>query len=261
MQHVPERRGDWVWIIDHTLQWGTARCLVVLGVSASHLATHGYRLSHADVCVLALEVVEHSDGTVVHQQLAALALRVGVPRQIVSDRGSDLAKGIRLFQQEHPEVIDTYDITHKMACLLKGLLANDASWQAFCRQCGAVGGTAAANGRQFPAAADVADQGPLHEPGDVAGLGRTHARTGDAGRSRRLAVALQKSVAETQSWWQETFGWLEGFRAELSTWSQLWALVCRAEEQVRAGASGWNPGSSFARRCQRRLARMRGCIV
>lgn len=24
LQQVPNRRADWVWIIDHTLQWGTA---------------------------------------------------------------------------------------------------------------------------------------------------------------------------------------------------------------------------------------------
>ena len=138
LRDVPQRRTDWIWIIDHTLQWGTARCLVVLGVSEAHLRTHGFRLGQADVCVLAVEVVEHSDGVVVQRQLVALAQKVGVPRQIVSDRGADLSKGIRLFQQEQPEVLDSYDITHKMACLLKGLLDNDASWQAFIRHCGAV---------------------------------------------------------------------------------------------------------------------------
>lgn len=245
LQHVPERRGDWVWIIDHTLQWGTARCLVVLGVSASHLARHGYRLGHADVCVLALEVVEHSDGTVVHQQLVALAKRVGVPRQIVSDHGSDLAKGIRLFQQEQPAVIDTYDITHKMACLLKGLLANDASWQAFVRHCGAVGARLRQTAGSFLLPPTLRTKARYMNLETLLGWAERMQGLATPEGATRLAAALQMPVAETQSWWQETFGWLEGFRAELSTWSQLWALVCRAEEQVRVGGIRVESGQQF----------------
>lgn len=245
LQHVPQRRSDWVWIIDHTLQWGTARCLVVLGVSESHLAAHGFRLGHADVCALAVEVVEHSDGTVVHQQLVALAQRVGVPRQIVSDHGSDLAKGIRLFQQEQPEVIDTYDITHKMACLLKGLLDNDASWQAFVRHCGAVGTRLRQTAGSFLLPPTLRSKARYMNLETLLSWADRMRELATPEGASRLASALQMPVAETQSWWQETFGWLEGFRAELQTWSQLWALVCRAEEQVRAGGIHAESGPQF----------------
>jgi len=245
LQHVPKRRSDWVWIIDHTLQWGTARCLVVLGVSEAHLAAHGFRLGHADVCVLALEVVEHSDGTVVHQQLVALAERVGVPRQIVSDHGSDLAKGIRLFQQEQPEVIDTYDITHKMACLLKGLLESDASWQEFVRQCAATGARLRQTAGSFLLPPTLRTKARYMNLETLLGWAERMQGLATPEGVTRLAAALQMQVAETQSWWQETFGWLEGFRADLKTWSQLWALVSRAEEQVRAGGIRAETGQQF----------------
>lgn len=245
LQHVPQRRSDWVWIIDHTLQWGTARCLVVLGVPASQLATHGFRLGHADVCVLALEVVEHSDGTVVQQQLVALSKRVGVPRQIVSDHGSDLAKGIRLFQQEQPEVIDTYDIIHKMACLLKGLLEHDASWQAFVRQCGAVGARLRQTASSFLLPPTLRTKARYLNLETLLQWAQRMQGLATPEGAIRLAATLALPVAETQSWWQETFGWLEGFRAELLTWSQLWALVCRAEEQVRAGGIHAASGQQF----------------
>ena len=234
LQQLPPQRPDWVWIIDHTLQWGTARCLVILGVAQAHLNAHGFRLRHADVCVLAVEVVAHSDGVVVHQQLTALAARVGVPRQIVSDHGADLAKGIRLFQHEHPAVLDTYDVTHKMACLLKGLLEPDERWQAFVRQCAATAArlrqtagsflmppTLRCKARYMNLEALLQWAARLQAVATPAGLGR-------------LAAALEMPVAAAQSWWQETFAWLEEFRADLESWQQFWELVCRAEEQVRA---------------------------
>ena len=234
LQQVPQRRADWVWIIDHTLQWGTARCLVILGVSQEHLQAHGFRLCHADVCVLALEVVHHSDGEVVEQQLTALAARVGVPRQIVSDHGADLAKGIRLFQQSQPTVLDTYDVTHKMACLLKGLLEHDERWQAFVRQGAATGARVRQTAGSFllpPTLRSKARymnlEALLHWAGRMQGLATP------AGRAR-LAAALQLPETTAATWWQETFGWLEEFRSDLETWHQYWELVSRAEEQVRA---------------------------
>ncbi len=38
---------------------------------------------------------------------------------MLSDHGSDLKKGIQLYQENYPEVIYTYDVTHAMALLLK----------------------------------------------------------------------------------------------------------------------------------------------
>jgi hypothetical protein len=245
LQHLPPTRADWVWIIDHTLQWGTARCLVILGVSQAHLRQHGFRLGHSDVCVLALEVVAHSDGAVVQRQLTALAARVGVPQQIVSDHGADLAKGIRLFQQEHPEVIDTYDVTHKMACLLKGLLEHDERWQAFVRQCAATGARLRQATGSFllpPTLRCKARymnlEALLHWAERMQGL-QTPAG------STRLAAALEMSVPAAAAWWQETFSWLEAFRSDLETWTQYWDLVCRAEAQVRAEGLGVEAGQRY----------------
>jgi hypothetical protein len=107
-----------------------------LGLPLQRWQQHGGALTHADVQVLMVEVVEHSTGAVVQAQLQRLAARIGVPAQIVSDHGGDLAKGIALFRQEHPGVVDTYDISHKLACLLKAELEPDPPWQEFLRQAG-----------------------------------------------------------------------------------------------------------------------------
>jgi len=245
LQQVPHRRADWVWIIDHTLQWGTARCLVILGVSQAHLREHGFRLGHADVCVLALEVVEHSDGDVVHQQLTALAARVGVPRQIVSDHGADLAKGIRLFQHAQPAVIDTYDVTHKMACLLKGLLEHDERWQAFVRQCAATGARVRQTAGSFLLPPTLRSKARYMNLEALLNWAERMQGLLTTAGNRQLAAALEMPVPAACAWWQETFGWLEEFRSDLETWSQYWELVCRAEAQVRAAGISVTAGQQY----------------
>lgn len=247
LQHLPQRRSDWVWIIDHTLQWGTARCLVILGVPQAHLREHGFRLGHAEVCVLALEVVEHSDGEVVQQQLTALAERVGAPQQIVSDHGADLAKGIRLFQQQQPTVLDTYDLTHKMACLLKGQLEKDERWQAFVRQCGATGARLRQTAGSFLLPPTLRTKARYMNLETLLHWAERMQEVATPAGLTRLAAALELPVAETRQWWQDTFGWLEAFRSDLRLWSQFWDLVCRAEEQVRATGLHAAAGQVFRR--------------
>ncbi|MCC5649848.1 hypothetical protein LC609_08340 [Nostoc sp. XA013] len=52
-----------------------------------------------------------------------------------ADHGGDVQKGIKLYKQNHPEVIYTYDVTHAMALLLKHELVTDEKYQSFVQQC------------------------------------------------------------------------------------------------------------------------------
>ncbi len=65
-----------------------------------------------------------------------VAKKVGTPKQIVADYGSDIKKGVHLYQKKQPTVIYTYDVTHKMAGLLKKELQKDEKWLSFLKQCG-----------------------------------------------------------------------------------------------------------------------------
>lgn len=94
---------DWVWIIDHTIQLGVQKGLVILGVRLSALPAPGTCLRHEDVEPIALYPVRTSNGEVVYQQLTAAVAHTGVAREILSDGGSDLQAGIAQFQQAHPE--------------------------------------------------------------------------------------------------------------------------------------------------------------
>lgn len=134
-----EYRQDWIFIMDMTLEIGTGKCLAILGISQQKLTQIIHQeargLKHQDVEVLALEVMEQSSGVVIAEKLKDLAYRVGTPVQIVSDWGSDIKKGIHLYLEENSSVIATYDITHKLANLLKKELEPDESYQKFLRQC------------------------------------------------------------------------------------------------------------------------------
>jgi hypothetical protein len=133
-QPVP-RRDDWVFVLDHFLEMGTTKCLVILGIPHGALAQCGYSPRHKSMQLLALEVVEHSTGEKVWESLEQLSQRAGKPVQIVSDQGSDLRKGIALFCQAHPPTIHTFDISHRLARLLKADLETDPWWNDFHSQC------------------------------------------------------------------------------------------------------------------------------
>jgi hypothetical protein len=108
--------------------------LVILGVRLSALPAPGRCLRHEDVEPIALYPVQTSTGEVVYPQLTTAMAHRGVPREILSDGGSDLQAGIAQFQQAHPKTQASYDIKHKTALVLKHELAEDPVWKAFIRQ-------------------------------------------------------------------------------------------------------------------------------
>src|SRR5271166_2182720 len=137
--HWPkEQASDWVWIIDHSNQIGKEKCLVILGVRVSQLPPPGeeYPLRLAQMEPIELEPVTVSDKEVVYRQLEANVAKTGAPRAIIADHGGDLAGGVELFCQAHPETVDMDDISHKTACLLKARLERDEQWKAFAAKAG-----------------------------------------------------------------------------------------------------------------------------
>jgi hypothetical protein len=125
------RADDWMWIVDHTMQLGERKCLIIVAIRQSAWDAEDRVLSHEDVELIDLVPVTESNGDVVFRQLKAAVAKTGVPRAITSDGGPDLHRGIALFRKIHPTTAWLYDIKHKTACLLKHALEGDASWQTF----------------------------------------------------------------------------------------------------------------------------------
>jgi hypothetical protein len=128
-----EQADDWAWIVDHTVQVGQEKCLVILGVRLHVLATQKRPLSHEDVEPWLVLPMSPSNAERIVEQLKASVAQPGMPRQIVADHGSDVKAGIEAFCHQHPTTCFIYDVKHKTACVLKHELTGDAQWQTFTR--------------------------------------------------------------------------------------------------------------------------------
>lgn len=132
-----EQAGDWVWILDHTVQIGVTKCLIIVAVRLSHWRNLGRPLQHRDLTMIALEPVEKSDGPTVARQLEQAREQTGItPRAILSDEGTDLKGGVAMFCQTHSDTVISLDIAHQAAKHLKRILEADQRWGEFFRRMG-----------------------------------------------------------------------------------------------------------------------------
>jgi len=221
-----KKSDDWIWIIDHTVQWGNEKCLAILGVRQSALPIAETILNHQDVEPLALLPVTHSNGDVVYQQLEDTISKTGVPRQIVSDHGSDVKSGIEKFCNKHPETCFIYDITHKSATVLKRELATDTRWSEFIKL--------AANTRIKVQQTELAAFAPPNQ--------RSKARYMNIGELVKWATDKlllidyhQKDVTfeYDPKVLVDKLGWLIGYRKDLVQWNELLQVVKETENFVK----------------------------
>ncbi|MCH7727847.1 MAG: hypothetical protein IH991_15415 [Planctomycetes bacterium] len=135
LQRPLEKADDWVWIVDHTVQIGELKCMIIVGFRLGAWQQQENRtLSHEDVELIGLWPVRTSTGQIVDGQLETAIGRTGLPQLVISDDGRDLHRGLALFQARHDEVVWIYDIKHKTASLLKRELENDPVWTLFAKQ-------------------------------------------------------------------------------------------------------------------------------
>lgn len=137
LKQVPVKRADWVWVLDHSIEFGKKQCLLVLGVPLETFRKNKCKLRHKDMTVLAINIVESATAESVTKTLVNIARKTGVPAQILSDGGRNILKGCRDFIAQQPVgtvVLQTYDVTHKAALILKHQLKDDEVWLSFCNK-------------------------------------------------------------------------------------------------------------------------------
>ena len=254
-----EQADDWVWIVDHTVQIGAEKCLVILGIRLITLLSAGQCLSHRDVEPIALLPVEKSNKDVVNQQLEANVEKTGVPRLIVGDHGSDIKAGVERFCQEHPETHFIYDIKHKTAAVLKRELARDENWLEFTRL--------AAQTKNRVQQTLLA---PLAPPNQ-----RTKARYMNVDIlvlwGQGLLDFLDRQQTKEMTLFdpeqvQEKLGWIACFRQPLEEWGELLQLTIATENFVRQRGLYHGAHLALAEQLQRmahtdRIQRVRAELV
>ena len=250
-----ERRDDWVVFLDHTMELGAARCLLVLGMPLNPWQGRGGALAHTHVQVLMVEVVEHSTGAVVYEQLERLTGRIGVPAQIVSDHGGDLAKGIELLRRAHPEVVDTYDVSHKLACLLKAELEPDPRWQEFLREAGRTRACLQQARGGVPRPPVLRTKGRYQNLEGMVSWGESVLALDHPGMAAVLGTQRDTSSSEARQWFDRTVGWVSGFASDLALWRELLTIIATTQEQVRDEGLHLASGEALASTLQPRNAR------
>ena len=219
------RADDWAWMIDHSIQIGTCKCLVILGIPLSRLP-EGRALGHRDLEPIALVPMRNSTKSVVADSLEEAAARTGAPRVILDDHGADLHGGVEIFRKTHPGTVEVYDITHKAACLLKARLERDPRWKSYSTELG--------------------QAKPRIQQTELAGLvppsQRSKARFMNVGKQVDWGAATLSlldeparraslRINEGQAW--EKLGWLVDYRVALREWSGYQAVIDGALDFVR----------------------------
>lgn len=226
LQRPKASADDWVWLVDHTIQIGKARCLMIAGVRLSLLPPCGQALELKHLEPLAILPVDQSNGQIVCKQLDTQAKISGVPRAILSDQGSDLTCGIRQFCQQHPETARLSDISHYAAILLKRRLENNERWKSFCHQAGQTKFQTAQTELAFLMPRRQRSKSRFMNLGPLLSWANRTLATLD----QPPAAVLQHVTVERL---EEKLGWLRDYRLDLERWSEFHRLTQMAIEVVR----------------------------
>lgn len=212
-----DRTRPWFWLIDHTMQVGATKLLVILGGSLAQVPFGERPLALTDLQLVALVPMGHSDGAAVEAELEQAARRTGRPRRIVSDQGSDLVKGTHDYQEWRPGVAHVPDCAHFGANLLQKQWEAQPEWGRFIQEF-------QATATRLRPSAQAHWMGPRLRP---------------KGRFMNLAAQLRfvrrvlrrRDAADPVA--VEHYGWLRAYQEAVTTWLAEHELVRQTIRHLR----------------------------
>jgi hypothetical protein len=223
-----QKADDWAWIVDHTIQLGPWKVLLVVGVRLSAWQRERGPLTHQDLEFLLIDPVTRSTGEVVEGQLRQVAEKTGVPRMILSDQGTDLKRGIDAFRRKQTRtVLPLYDIKHQAASVLKRQLETDQRWAAFLR-----------NTNQTKAQIRQTALAYLMPPAPREKARFMNVDVFVRWGQKTLAYLEGRRGADQRpvdrDVLNEKLGWLRDFREELSQWDAMLQVVNVVLDEIRS---------------------------
>jgi len=211
--------GAWVLLLDHTVQIGPCKLLVIVGCPLANAPLGERPLRQSDLHLVGLSLMEHSTHETVAAELEKARQRVGEVRQIVSDNGSDLNGGVELFQQKHEGVAHTHDVAHLSANVLKQRRNHDAQWPEFVSKLAQTG-------------AKVRQTREAHlRPPTVRAKARFMNIAPTLRFARRVLGLLDTGKASART--EQNYAWLRDYREALANWQSEQAVVESALTHVR----------------------------
>jgi len=230
---------DWVWMADHSIQIGTCKTLVILGIRLSEFP-EGRPLCHQDLEPIALVPMKSSTKQTVAGCLEDAVEQTGVPRAILNDHGADLHGGVEIFREAHPETIELYDITHKAACLLKARLEGNERWKSYATQLGQTKFALQQMQLAFLTPPSQRSKARFMNVGGVEWGCKTLALV-----DNRSEFAHHLGVLADQVW--AKLGWLVGYREALGEWSAYQKVIDGALNFARCRGLYVGAGFDLAR--------------
>lgn len=219
------RAGDWVLLIDHSVQIGTVKACVILGIRLGDIPYPRRALRFEDLHVIAIIPVEQSTGEIVDAQLEQATQRIGIPRQIVSDGGSDVKKGAALFAGRHPQTAVTYDAAHHGAIVLKRRFEDDPQWSDYIARLGQVKSRIQQTIDAFLAAPSLRPKARYMNLESLLKWSRRILKLLDQHASGSSSRASARAELR--------YSWLRDYRASIEQWSRWEATVRASVSYVR----------------------------
>lgn len=120
LTHKKEKADDWIILLDHSIQFGCEKILVILGIREKDFLQLKRPLQYADLTTLQLVNKTSWNGQLVADELKKLEATMGKFKYAVGDYGSDLRKGLVLSGIPH-----IHDLSHLAALIIEKLYKND----------------------------------------------------------------------------------------------------------------------------------------
>jgi len=130
--------GQWLIIGDVTVDIGTLKCLVSVGVNLDVLyEREDITLTLNDLDIIGVHPTEKATGEFAEESFRKDIDRLGGIKNvkgIVIDQGSDLTKGAKLLQKGEERLKFLHDISHKLSHVLEKDLKDDPLWEKYTKQ-------------------------------------------------------------------------------------------------------------------------------
>ena len=132
LQRVKPIKQPWIAIIDHSIDVGVKKVLVILRVSLDILSEKKCAIKLQDCECIGLKVAETVNGQSIATELDGIFNVAGVPSAILKDCDRTLNKGVELWKTKHQlntPIIE--DISHVMAAAIKKQFENTEYYRKF----------------------------------------------------------------------------------------------------------------------------------
>jgi hypothetical protein len=137
LNQVKQQSLPWVAIIDHSIDIGTKKALVVLRVNRDILGKKGKAIQLEDCECIGLKISEKVNGESIALELEAIFEQAGTPTAIIKDCDHTLQKGVRLYTEKKKITIPVIeDLGHVIAGALKAQYKNSEGYKAFTEMAG-----------------------------------------------------------------------------------------------------------------------------